>query len=156
MNSYCRYVFHQIRVAVKSIVEVVDCLEENDLQQRPTTTKQSIGELLGHIATICRADYYIAEGANQKEMAAFYSSVSLDSKEEIKEELLNNYTFLQEQFMRFNEEQLHEEMTSYWGTTYSRYEWLLEIVTHLYHHRGQLHSMLIHGCGVDLKVQLFE
>ena len=100
MNSYCRHALHQIRVAVDSIVELVDCLEENDLQQRPTTTKHSIGELLEHIATICRADYYIAEGANQEEMAAFYLTVSLTTKEEIKEALLSNYAFLQERFMR--------------------------------------------------------
>lgn len=46
--------------------------------------------------------------------------------------------------MEFYEEELHMEMTSYWGTTYSWYEWLIEITTHLYHHRGQLHSMLVH------------
>ena len=58
--------------------------------------------------------------------------------------------------MEFNEEELHQEMTSYWGTTYSRYEWLLEIIAHLYHHRGQLHSILVHCYGMDLNVQLFE
>ena len=156
MNSYCKYGLHQIRVAINSLVELVDCLEEHDLQQRPTAAKHSIGELLEHIATICRADYYIANGANQEEMATFYSTVSLTSKVEIKEALLSNYTFLQERFMEFNEEELHMEMTSYWGTTYSWYEWLVEITAHLYHHRGQLHSMLVHCYGMDLKVQLFE
>ena len=156
MNSYCKHALHQIRVAVNSIIELVDCLEENDLQQRPTANKHSIGELLEHIATICRADYYISDGKNQEEMTTYYSTVSLTSKKEIKEALLSNYTFMQERFMEFNEEELHEEMTSYWGTTYSRFEWLLEIVAHLYHHRGQLHSMLVHCYGMDLKVQLFE
>jgi len=147
---------HQIRVAINSLVELVDCLEEHDLQQRPTAAKHSIGELLEHIATVCRADYYIAYGANQEDMATFYSTVSLTSKVKIKEALLSNYTFLQERFMEFNEEELHVEMTSYWGTTYSRYEWLVEITAHLYHHRGQLHSILVHCYSMDLKVQLFE
>lgn len=156
MNSYCRYALHQIRVVVDSLVELVDCLEEHDLQQRPTAAKHSIGELLEHIATICKADYYIANGANQEEMAAFYSTVSLTSKVKIKVALLSNYTFLQERFTEFDEEELHKEMTSYWGVTYSWYEWLLEITAHLYHHRGQLHSMLVHCAGMDLQAQLFE
>lgn len=156
MNSYCRYALHQIRVVVDSLVELVDCLEEHDLQQRPTAAKHSIGELLEHIATICKADYYIANGANQEEMATFYSTVSLTSKVEIKVALLSNYTFLQERFIELDEEELHKEMTSYWGTTYSWYEWLLEITAHLYHHRGQLYSMLVHCYGMDLNVQLFE
>src|SRR4051794_26547479 len=123
MNSYCKHALHQIMVAVNSIIELVDCLEENDLQQRPTATKYSIGELLEHIAKICRADYFIAEGANSEEMAAFYLSISLTTKKEIKEALLESYAFVQERFMQLNEEELHEEMTSYWGITYSRYEW---------------------------------
>ena len=89
-------------------------------------------------------------------MITYYSTVSLTSKIEIKEALLSNYTFMEERFMEFSKEELHEEMTSYWGTTYSRFEWLLEIVAHLYHHRGQLHSILVHCYGMDLKVQLFE
>jgi len=156
MNSYCNHTLNQIRIAVDSIVELVDGLEEHDLQQRPTANKHSIGELLGHIATICRADYYISDGKNQEEMTTYYSTVSLTSKIEIKEALLSNYTFMEERFMEFSKEELHEEVTSYWGTTYSRFEWLLEIVAHLYHHRGQLHSMLVHCYGMDLKIQLFE
>ncbi|KAA0965052.1 DinB family protein [Sporosarcina sp. ANT_H38] len=156
MNSYCRYALHQIRVAIDSLVELVDCLEERDLQQRSTANKRSVGELLEHIATVCRADYYIANGANREEMAAFYSTVSLTSKAEIKEALMSNYVFLQGRFMEFNDVELHMEMTSYWGATYSRYEWLLEVMTHLYHHRGQLHTILVHCYGMDLKVQLFE
>lgn len=156
MNSYCRYALHQIRVAIDSLVELVDCLEERDLQQSSTANKRSVGDLLEHIATVCRADYYIANGANQKEMATFYSTVSLTSKGEIKEALLTNYAFLQERFMEFSEEELHMEMTSYWGATYSWYEWLLEVTAHLYHHRGQLHSILVQCYGMDFKVQLFE
>lgn len=45
---------------------------------------------------------------------------------------------------------------SYWEVTYSRYEWLLEIVAHIYHHRGQLHAILVHSYGLDLKGSLFE
>jgi len=137
-------------------VELVDCLEEHDLRLRPTAAKKSIGELLEHIATVCRADYYIADGADQEEMATFYSTVSLTSKVKIKEALLSNYTFLHESFMEFNEEELHMEMTSYWGVTYSWYEWLVEIMVHLYHHRGQLHAILVHYYEMDLNVQLFE
>ncbi len=156
MNSYCGYALHQIRVAIDSLVELVDCLEEYDLQLRPTAAKHSIGELLEHITTICKADYFIANGAKQEEMATFYSTVSLTSKVEIKVALLSNYIFLQERFMEFDEEELHKEMTSYWGVTYSWYEWLLEITAHLYHHRGQLHSMLVHCYGMDLNARLFE
>ncbi|WP_193767096.1 hypothetical protein [Lysinibacillus parviboronicapiens] len=34
--------------------------------------------------------------------------------------------------MNFTEVELQEEVTSFWGVTYSRYEWLLEIAAHIY------------------------
>ncbi|MDX8367074.1 hypothetical protein SLH52_17980 [Cytobacillus sp. IB215665] len=46
--------------------------------------------------------------------------------------------------------------TSYWGVTYTRFDWLLEIVAHLYHHRGQLHATLVHYYKQDPNILLFE
>ena len=150
MNKYCGYALNQLKVSINSISELVDQLDDHSLQIRPTPNKYSIGELLE------QADYQITEGASRDEITAYYSTIKLASLEEIKDALLSNYTFLEEKFATFNAEELHMKMTSYWGTTYSRYEWLLEIVAHVYHHRGQLHSMLVHCCGVDPDVQLFE
>ena len=137
MNSYCTYALHQIEVGVVSVVAIIDKQDEGDLLVKPTEGKHSVGELLKHIAVICRADFHISGGATQ-------------------EELLSNYSYLEQAFREMTEEELHQEMTSYWGVTYSRYEWLLEIVAHLYHHRGQLHAMLVHCNGKDPKVPLFE
>ncbi|MFY0804718.1 DinB family protein [Peribacillus frigoritolerans] len=156
MNTYCKSALNQIKVAVRTIVEMIEKLEENDLQKRPTPNKYSIGELLEHIAIICEADSLISDGASQDRMNKFYSSVSYKSLYEMKEALIKNHQFLEDKYMIFTEVELQEEITSYWGVTYSRYEWLLEIVAHVYHHRGQLHSMLVHCYGKDLKVPLFE
>ncbi|MGN7395763.1 DinB family protein [Peribacillus frigoritolerans] len=156
MNTYCNSALNQIKVAVKTIVEMMEKLEENDLQKRPTPNKHFIGELLEHIAIICEADSLISDGASQDKMNKFYSSVTYKSLYEMKEALIKNHRFLEDKFMNFTEVELQEEITSYWGVTYSRYEWLLEIVAHVYHHRGQLHSMLVHCYGKDPKVPLFE
>lgn len=156
MNKYCKSALHQIKVAVTTIVEMIEKLEENDLQKRPTPSKHSIGELLEHIAIICVADSLISDGVSQEKMNKFYLSISYKSLNEIKEALINNHQFLEDKFMNFTEVELQEEISSYWGVTYSRYEWLLEIVAHIYHHRGQLHSMLVHCYGIDPKTPLFE
>ena len=156
MNIYCKSALHQIKVAVTTIVEMIEKLTENDLQKRPTPNKQSIGELLEHIAIICEADSLISNGASQDTMNKFYSSVSYKSLNGIKEALIKNHQFLEDKFMNYTEVELHEEITSYWGVTYSRYEWLLEILAHVYHHRGQLNSMLVHCYGIEPNVPLFE
>lgn len=156
MNTYCQRALNQIKVAITTIVEMIDQLEESDLQKRPTPNKHSIGELLEHIALICKADALISDGASQEEMTAFYSSISYGKLSDIKAGLHKNYQLLEEKFMKFTEDELQKETTSFWGVTYTRFEWLLEIVSHIYHHRGQLHSMLVHCYEKDPKVQMFE
>lgn len=156
MNPFCKYALHQIEVAVTTIIKIIDKLEDQDLQKRPTAGKHSIGELLEHIAMICHADLLISEGSTQEEMNQFYSNMSLKNLHVIKEALIENYDIMAIRVSQYDESELLQEVTSYWGTAYTRYEWLLEIIAHLYHHRGQLHSMLVHCYGKDPGVMMFE
>ncbi|NYF24687.1 DinB family protein [Sporosarcina sp. JAI121] len=156
MNIYCKYTLNQIWIAVTTTLALMDKLEETDLRKRPSSNKHSIGELLEHIAIICEADALISDGITQEEMQQYYSMNSYKNLSEIKATLIQNYQILEAKFMAFTEAELHEKITSFWGVTYTRYEWLVEIVAHIYHHRGQLHSMLVHCYKKDLKVPLFE
>ena len=74
----------------------------------------------------------------------------------MKEALLSNFALLENRYLDYTEEELMQTTTSYWGVSYTRFEWLVEISSHLYHHRGQLHAMLIHCVGKDPNVALFE
>ncbi|MGM9986010.1 MAG: DinB family protein [Bacillaceae bacterium] len=156
MNLYCQSAFHQLHVAVQTIVQMIDKLLEEDLQYRPTANKQSIGELLAHIATLCKADWLISSGYSKKEMDEYYTSLQLNTLEKIKEALLTHVDELEIIYFQYNEAQLNEQVTAYWGVTYSRFEWLIEIVAHLYHHRGQLHAILVHSYKKDPAISLFE
>ncbi|MBS4206317.1 DinB family protein [Lederbergia citrea] len=149
-------VLHQIEVAVKTLIKIISKLEEGDLQKRPTSNKQSIGELLEHIAIICEADWRISNEATQVEMEKIYSNVSYKTLESIEDGLITNFKSLKNNYMRLSDTELVSRTTSYWGVTYTRYEWLLEILAHVYHHRGQLHAMLVHCYNKDPKILMFE
>ncbi|ERN51178.1 DinB family protein [Alkalihalophilus marmarensis] len=152
----CESVLHQIEVALKTIIEIIDNLEEEDLQKRPTPKKHSIGELLEHIALICKADWHISKEATQEEMQSFYAEVSYKTLDSLKDGLLSNFYILKNNYLNLSEEELISQTTSYWGLTYTKYEWLLEILAHVYHHRGQLHAMLVHCYNKDPKILMFE
>ncbi|MGP4063248.1 DinB family protein [Halobacillus litoralis] len=156
MNMYCQSAFHQLEIVIASISEMVGQLSEEDLKLRPTPGKYSIGELLEHIASIPAADGHIAEGASKEEMERFYETISMSSKEEILDKLFEHFSQLKAQFENYTEEHLYTESTSWWGVTNKRYEWLLQIVAHMYHHRGQLHAMLVHTYKKDPEILLFE
>jgi uncharacterized damage-inducible protein DinB len=155
VNPYCKSALHQIQVCIETLVKMVNQLEEKDLHARPAPDKHSVGELLEHIALICEADWRISNEASQDDMEAFYSSVSYKDLQSIREALPEHFESLCSNYMNLSEKALLTETTSHWGVTYTRYEWLLQIVAHMYHHRGQLHTMLVH-CGRDPGLLMFE
>jgi len=153
---YYDSVFHQIEIAINTLIKIIDKLEEEDLQKRPTLNKQSIGELLEHIAIICEADWLISNEATKEDMEDFYSKTSYKTLESIKNGLITNFNSLKNNYMKLSDTELLSQTTSYWGVTYTRYEWLLEILAHVYHHRGQLHAILVHSYKKDPEISMFE
>lgn len=156
MNGYVKATLNQISVAVHSIIDIMENLEPSDLVVQPTENKFSIGQLLAHMSLICKADLLISEEASEEQMSIYYSSNPLQSFSEMTEALLFNFDSLEKRYLNYTEEELMDTTTSYWGVSYTRFEWLVEISSHLYHHRGQLHAMLIHCVGKDPNVKLFE
>ncbi|MCM3387855.1 DinB family protein [Ureibacillus chungkukjangi] len=149
-------ILHQIEIAVNTIVQMIEKLEDVDLQKRPTPNKQSIGELLTHLAVICEADWRNSNEATESQMTAFYSENAYTTLQSIKDVLLTSFQALKDNYSGLSDEELIEQTTAYWGITYTRYEWLLEIMAHIYHHRGQLHAMLVHCYSKDPKIMMFE
>lgn len=142
MISVIQSAFKHIDVAVTSLIDICDELSEQDLTLTPIEGKPPVGELLSHLSMICRAGVYISEGASEEEMAAFYEENQPRTLSEIKQALIENQMYLYQRYRQFNTEELLKVTDSYWGASYSRLEWLLEIMGHVYHHRGQLYTML--------------
>ncbi|WP_409305549.1 DinB family protein [Peribacillus sp. SCS-155] len=157
MNVYCIGVFKEMDLAINSIIKLMDTLNEGDLNIRPTEGKWSIGELLSHISVLCKADFLIGAGASEEEMDHFYEEAEPEAnRKAIADALIDNYSYLKEGIGRLKEEELLQETTSFFGVVHSRYEWLLDTQAHLFHYRGQLHSMIVHILRLEPNVQLFE
>ncbi|GAA0338071.1 hypothetical protein GCM10008967_30440 [Bacillus carboniphilus] len=156
MDTYCKSALNQIGICVQTVVEIMRNLTEDDLLRRPTPNKYSVGELLEHLATICEADWKISNEATWEEMDEYYATLSYKTIQEIERGLFQNYESLIGNYRNLSEADLQTTTTSYWGVRYTRYEWLLEIVAHMYHHSGQLHAMMVHVLGKDPQIMLFE
>lgn len=155
MNFYVQAALHQLQVAVHSTIQILDQLTEEDLALQPIAGKRSIRDQLAHMALICQADLLISGEASQAEMEAFYGKHELATRDEIRRTLLEGQQELAATYMAYTEQELGEKAVAYWGVAYTRYEWLLEIVVHMYHHRAQLYTILTEHVR-DLKVTLFE
>ena len=99
----------------------------------------------------------IGSGASEDELGRFYENAEREvNHKAIVDSLINNYTYLKEGISRLQEEELLQETTSFFWVVHSRYEWLLDTQAYLFHHRGQLHSMIVHVLKHEPNVQLFE
>lgn len=157
MNVYSKGILNQMDMAIDSVVKLMKMLNEEDLNIKPSAEKWSIGELLAHMAVICKADFLIGLGASEEELDRYYDEVK--PKENLKSlttTLIDNYTFFRESVAELDDEELLRETTSFFGIVHSRYEWLLDTQAHFYHHRGQLHAMIVHILKREPNVQLFE
>lgn len=157
MNIYCQGIFKQMDIAVDSVIKLINTLSDEDLSIRPTAEKMSIGELLAHLSVLCKADFLIGKGVSEEEIDLFYEEAEpAPNLDAIAQALLQHYNFLKEGIAQLDESELLQQTTAFWGGTHSRYEWLLDTQAHFYHHRGQLHAMLVHVLKREPNVQLFE
>lgn len=157
MNPYCKGIIQQMDLAVDSVIKLMDTFSDEDLLIKPNAEKWSIGELLAHMSVICKADFLIGLGASEEEMDQYYVEAAPQmSLKSIASTLTENYAFLRKGIAEMEEKDLQQVTTSFFGAVHSRYEWLLDTQAHFYHHRGQLHAILVHVLKREPNVQLFE
>ena len=133
---------HQLQVAVDTSIQMLNRYKEDELKIQPIHSKRSLFEMCAHFSLICHADLLILNGITEKELHTFYKEQTPETIMQIQQTMIQGYDLLSKTFLSYSNEQLAEIKTAYWGISYSRVEWWLEIVTHFYHHRGQVHILL--------------
>ncbi|WP_419884014.1 DinB family protein [Peribacillus sp. B-H-3] len=151
----CHSVLNQLRIAVHSAKEMLKQTPENTMDWKPAEGKRSIREMFVHLSLLCEADLLISQEAALEHMQEYYKQHQLFYKDEILASFDRTFECLSIKISAYNEDDWKRETTSYWDVCYPGYEWLLEILGHFYHHRGQLHAFLtIKGCHIN--VSLFQ
>ncbi|MGN5648846.1 DinB family protein [Bacillus sp. Brlt_9] len=146
---------HQLQVAVDTSIQMLNQYTETELKIHPIHAKRSLFEMCAHLSLICHADLLILNGFTEKQMYAFYKEQTPETITQMHQTMIQGYDLLSKTFLSYSTEQLVEMKTAYWGISYSRFEWLLEIVAHFYHHRGQIHILLCEHMK-DPHIALFE
>ncbi|MEJ3737195.1 MULTISPECIES: DinB family protein [Bacillus cereus group] len=146
---------HQLQVAVDTSIQMLNRYKEDELKIQPIHSKRSFFEMCAHLSLICHADLLILNGSTEKELRTFYLEHTPETIAYMQQIMLEGYNLLSKTFLSYSHEELAAVMTAYWSVSYSRFEWLLEIVAHFYHHRGQIHILLCEHIK-DPNVPLFQ
>ncbi|PET26470.1 DinB family protein [Bacillus cereus] len=146
---------HQLKVAIDTSIYMLNQYSENDLKIQPIHSKRSLFEMCAHLSLICHADLLILNGISENELHTFYIEHTPVTVAHMQQTMIEGYNLLSKTFLSYSQIELAKVMTAYWGISYSRFEWLLEIVAHFYHHRGQIHILLCEHMK-DPRIPLFE
>ncbi|QWU44854.1 MULTISPECIES: DinB family protein [Bacillus] len=146
---------NQVKIAIDTSIQILSQYTESDLKIKPIESKRSLFEMYKHLSLICHADLLILNGITEKELHTFYIEQTPETITQMQQTMIQGYDLLSKTFLSYSNEELAEIMTAYWGISYSRFEWLLEIVAHFYHHRGQIHILLCEHVK-DPNIPLFQ
>ncbi|MBK5487550.1 DinB family protein [Bacillus sp. TH17] len=146
---------NQVKIAIDTSIQILNQYTESDLKIKPIESKRALFEMCTHLSLICHADLLILNGITEKDLHTFYIEQTPETITQIQQTMIQGYDLLSKTFLSYSNEELAEIMTAYWGISYSRFEWLLEIVAHFYHHRGQIHILLCEHIK-DPNISLFQ
>jgi uncharacterized damage-inducible protein DinB len=134
----------EMNVGVRTTRHLLDQVQESDWEYRPKEGMRSLHELAQHLCQIPAVDLAILQEQSQTQIQQLESSLVGTTAEDLGSimekgvrqltqymEALDSETFLTHQTKAFYADH---------GTTQVR--WLVEIVTHVFHHRAQLFQYL--------------
>jgi uncharacterized damage-inducible protein DinB len=124
---------------------------------RPQEGMRTLAELANHLAQVPAVDYRLLRGDTEEQVAALEQELKRDDAEGWCAVLQEGAAQLLQYYERLTLDQFENGSgTAYYGRTQTNAQWLLEIITHLYHHRAQLFVYLkLNGYPVNTRT-LYE
>lgn len=111
---------------------------------RPADNMRSFLELANHLVQIPHIDLAILQEKSEKEIRELEKKLSAENVAELTHVLDEGYHLLKSYFLSLSEEDfLNKETKAFYAEKgMSQAKWLVEIVTHAFHHRAQLFTYL--------------
>jgi uncharacterized damage-inducible protein DinB len=132
-------------------------LRAEHLGYRPQQNMRSMLELVNHLSQIPAVDFRIMQGDTEEQIVALEDQLNREEPRDWHSVMRDGAAAL----ARYIEHLTHDDYenasgTAFYGRTQTNAQWLLEIITHCYHHRAQLFMyMKLNGYDVNTRT-LYE
>jgi uncharacterized damage-inducible protein DinB len=146
---------HELSVLVRTTRQLITKIGPSHWNFRPHESMRTLKEVAAHLVQIPAVDLAILQENDEIAVRQLEAELSADEKEGMIDTLETGYTRLKEYMESLDEHSFFEKKTTafYAHEPSSQAKWLLEIVTHMAHHRAQLFNYL-KQLGYD--VQMFD
>jgi uncharacterized damage-inducible protein DinB len=143
---------HLKGVGQSSAVLIRLCPREQ-VEFRPAEGMRSLGELVDHFAAQPLVDLAVLQGSPRPVTETIEETLHSARPGEWAEIFERGIRAAEEYFGSMSEEDFEGRTTrAHYGTAHPQSVWLLDIISHIYHHRGQLYVYLkMLGAPVDVE-----
>ena len=147
--------FEELALIVRTSVKLIGRVEEKHWNYKPQANMRSLEELVHHLVAIPTVDLLILQENTRETVAQKESEVAAEgnNKEALSAVLDKGMTDLRAYMEGLSEEDfLHKETTPFYiDHPTKQAKWMIEIVTHMQHHRAQLFQY-VKALGYDVNM----
>ncbi|KIL38066.1 damage-inducible protein DinB [Gordoniibacillus kamchatkensis] len=139
------HLLEELELAVRTSEALIKRIQPGEWEYRPKDNMRTLLQLVRHLAAIPASDMAIMQEKTQQEVERTENSMQhTTDAHELAGRLRINYEELKRYIVSMNEDELlHKATQAFYhdhGTV--QIKWLIEIVTHMFHHRSQLYNYL--------------
>ncbi len=139
------HLLDELELSVKTSEALIRKIRAEEWSYRPKENMRTLLELVRHLASVPASDLAIMQERSQPEVDVVEKSAdSLTDPDELAQRLRSNYEALRAYMESLSEDELLNKSTKAFYADHGmvQIKWLIETVTHTFHHRAQLYNYL--------------
>jgi uncharacterized damage-inducible protein DinB len=143
----------ELEYIVDNCCRLLSMVQTEHLTYRPQENMRTMAELMNHLAQIPAVDLKIMRGASEEEVVEIEQSLGRDETKSMCEVMKQGAEDLSRFMQRLSLDDFENGAgMAFYGRTQTYSQWLLEAVTHIFHHRSQLFTYLkLNGYDVSTR-----
>ena len=139
------HLLQELELAVRTSGSLIEKIQPEEWSYQPQENMRTLLQLVHHLVSIPTSDLAIMQELSEPEVAQAENQVSdVTNPAELAKQFQRNYEALHSYMMSLSEEDLLNKSTKAFYADHGmvQIKWLIEVVTHTFHHRSQLYNYL--------------
>jgi uncharacterized damage-inducible protein DinB len=139
------HLLHELELAVRTSGSLIGRIQPEQWSYQPKENMRNLLQLVQHLVGIPATDLAIMQEKTQSEIEQIEKEIdAIQTPDELIQRFETHYRAFQTYMMGLSEEELlHKSTKAFYSEHGSvQIKWLIETVTHSFHHRSQLYNYL--------------
>lgn len=139
------HLLEELELSVRTSENLIKRIQPEEWVYQPQDNMRSLLQLVHHLVSIPASDLAILQESTGQEVEKIEASVTeISDPVELSNRFRSNYEALKEYMTSLTEDELLNKSTKAFYLDHGavQIKWLIEIVTHTFHHRSQLYNYL--------------